>query len=60
LTSLDVPIERWGDRQARAVGIETGIYQAAGVIKVFRWTIVTTLIQRAFSDLRPALAIWRS
>jgi hypothetical protein len=57
---LGVPIERWGERPAQVVGIETAIYPAAGVIKASRWTVVTTLIHSACPDLRPALRLWRT
>ena len=40
---------------ARVVGVQTGIYQSSQVIRVTRWAAVTTLIDAAFPELRPAM-----
>jgi hypothetical protein len=57
--NLDVPIERWADRPAHVVGVETGVYQSSGVITASRWAIVTTLIHKAFPELRRWIELWR-
>jgi hypothetical protein len=54
-----VPLDQWAKDRARLIGIETSIYQAAGVIKVSRWRIVSTLIYEACPELRSAFKIWR-
>ncbi|MGH2436912.1 MAG: hypothetical protein ACRDFA_07960 [bacterium] len=54
---LDVPIDRWGERDARVAGVLTGVYQAHGAIKATRWIAVTTLINQAFPELRPVLKL---
>jgi len=53
---LSVPVEDWGP--ARAVGVETGVYQENAVIRATRWVAVTTLLHEAFPQLRQALELW--
>jgi hypothetical protein len=55
---LAVPIERWADRPAAVVGVETGVYQSSGVITASRWAVVTTLIHEAFPNLRRSIEVW--
>jgi hypothetical protein len=54
---LSVAIEKWRERPPALVGIETGVYQASGVITASRWAVVTTLIHKAFPDLRRSIEL---
>ena len=54
---LDVPLDRWVDREAKLAGVACAVYQAHGAIKVTRWIAVTTLINAAFPDLQPVLKL---
>jgi hypothetical protein len=55
---LSVPIEKWGAVPARVVGVETGAFQTSGVITATRWALVTTIIHKAFPDLRRSIELW--
>jgi hypothetical protein len=55
---LAVPIDRWRERPARVVGLETGVYPTSGAITVSRWVVVTTLIHSAYPDLRRSIELW--
>jgi len=55
---LSVPLDQWRNRQPKVVAVETGIYQGSQVVRATRWIAVTTLINEAFPELRPALNLW--
>jgi len=56
---LNVPPENWQKLPPKLVGVQTGIYQESQVIRVTRWAAVTTLINAAFPELRPAINLIR-
>jgi hypothetical protein len=47
--------EHWGQDDARVVGVVTGVYDKAQVIKATKWVFVTKLIYEVFPEVRPAL-----
>lgn len=56
--NLATPVGTWEKHAGRIVGIETGVFSARGAIKATRWNAVTTLMYKAFPNLRPALEIY--
>jgi hypothetical protein len=50
-----LPVGDWQGLPTGLAGIETGVYQQSGVIRVTRWIAVTTLIHEAFPEARSAL-----
>jgi hypothetical protein len=52
-----VPAGDWQSLPAGLAGVQTGVYQENGVIRVTRWIAVTTLIHAAFPELRSALSL---
>jgi hypothetical protein len=52
-----IPAGDWQSLPVGLAGVQTGVYQENGVIRVTRWTAVTTLIHEAFPELRSALPI---
>ena len=52
------PVPEWRVNDARIVGVQTGVFKSAGAIKVTRWNSVTTLLHKAYSDLRPAIEMY--
>lgn len=59
IVDLNVPPENWQKLAPKVVGVQTGIYQESQVIRVTRWAAVTTLINAAFPELRPAINLIR-
>ena len=55
---LAVPLDKWGACPARLVGVDTGVYHASGAITATRWAVVTTVIHKAFPDLRRSIELW--
>jgi hypothetical protein len=49
--------ELWRKEDAKVVGVATGVYDDAQVIKVTRWLFVNKLIYEAFPEVRSALAL---
>lgn len=52
-----IPVEDWQRLPVGLAGVQTGVYQESGAIRVTRWIAVTTLIHEAFPELRCALTI---
>jgi hypothetical protein len=52
-----MPVGDWQRLPVGLAGVQTGVYQESGVIRVTRWIAVTTLIHEAFPELRRALTI---
>jgi hypothetical protein len=52
-----VPAGDWQSLPVGLAGVQTGVYQESGVIRVTRWIAVTTLIHEVFPELRCALTI---
>ncbi len=52
-----LPVGDWQSLPIGLAGVQTGVYQESGVIRVTRWIAVTTLIHEAFPELRCALTI---
>jgi hypothetical protein len=52
-----IPAGDWQSLPLGLAGVQTGVYQGSGVIRVTRWIAVTTLIHKAFPELRCALTI---
>ncbi len=52
-----IPAGEWHTLPVGLAGVQTGVYQDSGVIRVTRWIAVTTLIHEAFPRLRCALTI---
>lgn len=44
------PTEVWPSLPSGLAGVQTGVYQESGVIRVTRWIAVTTLIHEAFPE----------
>lgn len=55
---LNTPLDGWRNAHPMVVAVQTGIYQESQVVRTTRWIAVTTLINEAFSELRPALQLW--
>lgn len=49
--------EHWRPDQSKLVGVATGVYPEAEVIKVTKWVFVMRLIHEGFPELRPALKL---
>jgi hypothetical protein len=47
--------EHWRQDDAKVVGVVTGVYKNAQVIKATKWVFVTKLIYEVFPEVRPAL-----
>ncbi len=58
LGDLGVPLEHWERRAPKVVAVETAVYNESEVIRATRWTAVATLINEAFPELRPSIALW--
>lgn len=56
LGDLAVPVDEW--RPAQVVAVQTGVYQDSEVIRATRWVAVTTLLNEACPELRPAMLLW--
>jgi hypothetical protein len=54
---LSAPPSEWQHDSARIVGVLTGVYPNARVIKATRWIGVVTLLYLAYPELRPALEL---
>jgi hypothetical protein len=54
---LEVPLDQWRNRRPKVVAVNTGVYQKSQVGRATRWVAVTTLINEAFPELRPALRL---
>jgi hypothetical protein len=52
-----IAVEDWQSLPVGLAGVQTGVYQESGAIRVTRWIAVTTLIHEAFPELRCALRI---
>ena len=49
--------EHWRQDDAKVVGVVTGVYDNAQVIKATKWVFVAKLIQEVFPEVRSALAL---
>lgn len=49
--------EHWRQDDAKVVGVVTGAYDNAQVIKATKWVFVTKLIHEVYPEVRPALAL---
>jgi hypothetical protein len=49
--------QRWRQEDARLVGVTTGVYRDAQVIKATKWVFVMKLIHLGYPEVRPALAL---
>lgn len=47
----------WPSLPIGLAGVQTGVYQESGILRVTRWIAVTTLIHEAFPELRHALTL---
>ncbi len=54
-----VPIEKWSDLTPQVVAVETSVYADRKAIKGTRWFVVTTLLLKAFPNLKPAIMLFR-
>ena len=52
-----IAVGHWSTLPVGLAGVQTGVYQESGAIRVTRWIAVTTLIHEAFPELRSALTI---
>jgi hypothetical protein len=52
-----IAVGDWSTLPVGLAGVQTGVYQESGAIRVTRWIAVTTLIHEAFPELRSALTI---
>jgi len=53
------PIHTWNPKDARIVGVETGVFEGAHpTIKASKWNAVLSLIYAAYSDLRPSIDLY--
>jgi hypothetical protein len=57
---LAKPLPKWKHERPKLVGVQTGVYDGAGVIKATRWAAVVDILYQEFTDLRPALELWRA
>lgn len=55
---LAVDINQWSSRSARIVGVETGVFERAGAIKVTRWNAVLSILHAAYPDTRRAIELY--
>jgi hypothetical protein len=46
-------------KRPQMVAVETGVYRKPACIKATKWRVVKNMIYEAYSDLRPALEMWR-
>lgn len=56
----EIPLEQWNNKRAKIVGIQTSVFRETKVIKVTRWSAVSSLLYEAYPDLRPAMSLWYS
>jgi hypothetical protein len=56
--SAVVPLARWNSQSARIVGLETGVFERAGAIKVTRWNAVLSILDAAYPDTRSAIELY--
>jgi hypothetical protein len=54
-----VPLGQWNELPPKVVAVETSVYHNNKVIKATKWMAVTTLLAKAFPDLKAAILIWR-
>jgi hypothetical protein len=53
------PPSSWGNYPSQIVGVQTGVYSDVGAIKATRWNAVTSLLYKAYPDLRSAIDLYR-
>lgn len=58
--SMNAELKNWDINSARIIGVETGVFEQAGAIKITRWNAVLTLLHSAFPKLRPAIELYLS
>ena len=49
--------EHWRQEDAKVVGVVTGVYDSAQVIKATKWIFVNKLIFEVFPEVQSALAL---
>lgn len=55
---LNLDITQWNSQSARIVGLETGVFERAGAIKVTRWNAVLSILHAAYPDTRRAIELY--
>jgi hypothetical protein len=54
----DRPLSEWKRYRPKIVAVQTSVYSDTQVIKATRWIAVSTLLYKAYPDLRQALRLW--
>ncbi len=52
------PLSDWKSYRPKIVAVQTSVYSDAQIIKGTRWAAVSSLLYKAFPDLRQALKLW--